>query len=177
MSRNRVGRPSEAVDAPGLFTADRVETIYELCLLGLSDEKISQVIGITQQTLIDWKRRYPWLAQRMLDGKELADAQVARSMYQRARGYDLKSEKIFCGKDGEIIRAETVEHYPADVTAAHRWLGSRQPALWAQKVVHDVNVRVEASDLSDEDLERIVAGRAQRDREDHLRKMNGSSVH
>ena len=113
----------------------------------------------------------------MLDGKELADAQVARSMYQRARGYDLKSEKIFCGKDGEIIRAETVEHYPADVTAAHRWLGSRQPALWAQKVVHDVNVRVEASDLTDEDLERIVAARMQRDRaEDNYRKLNGSSA-
>ena len=63
-------------------------------------------------------------------GKEEADARVKRSLYGRAVGYSLNSEKIFCNKDGEVTRVPIVEHVPPDVTAQIFWLKNRDPARW-----------------------------------------------
>ena len=64
--------------------------------------------------------------------KAEADAQVEQSLYRRATGYSHKSEKIF-NFQGEIIRAQTVEHYPPDTTAMIYWLKNRQPDKWRDR--------------------------------------------
>ena len=51
-----------------------------------------------------------------------ADDRVEMSMYQRACGYEVKTEKVYRNSDGSITRVETTEHIPADVGAAAIWL-------------------------------------------------------
>jgi len=54
------------------------------------------------------------------NGGELADAELARSMFHRAQGYSHKAEKIQFLKVGdgvELCGRNNVEHYPPDTAA------------------------------------------------------------
>jgi hypothetical protein len=64
-------------------------------------------------------------------GKEVADARVERSLYNRAVGYSYDSEKIFMPAGAkEPVRVPIVVHVPPDVTAQIFWLKNRDPARW-----------------------------------------------
>ena len=52
---------------------------------------------------------------------------------ERALGYYRPISKIFVTKDGEVVRVETIEHYPPDTKAAETWLFNRQPAKWKRQ--------------------------------------------
>jgi hypothetical protein len=67
-----------------------------------------------------------------LEGKEAFDNRIERSLAQRAAGYSVHTEKVF-QYEGTIVRAETVEHYPPDVTACRLWLMNRRPDKWRDK--------------------------------------------
>ena len=54
--------------------------------------------------------------------RDEADADVAVKLRDRALGYSHSSEKIFLNRDGEVVRVETIEHYPPDTKAAETWL-------------------------------------------------------
>lgn len=43
--------------------------------------------------------------------------QLQRALKRRGTGFRVKTEKVFCTKDGEIIRAATSEYIPPDVGA------------------------------------------------------------
>ena len=57
--------------------------------------------------------------------RDEADADIAVKLRDRALGYSHSSEKI-C----EVVRVETIEHYPPDTKAAETWLYNRQPTKW-----------------------------------------------
>jgi transposase-like protein len=120
--RQPVGRPT-------LYNDDMPRRAYKLALLGLTDREIAEQLEINVDTLYRWKREHPEFSDRLNAGKIEADANVARSLYQRAVGYSHPEEKIFC-HNGEIIRAETIRQYPPDTRAAAHWLGARRGAQW-----------------------------------------------
>ena len=62
----------------------------------------------------------------------LADANVAKRFYNRARGYEHPEDKIFLYEGSPVI-VSTVKHYPPDTQAAIFWLMNRQPRLWKDK--------------------------------------------
>lgn len=109
------------------------EHARKLSLLGFTDEKLAEFFEIDVATLYRWKEKHPEFREAVKRGKVQADGEVAASFYQRATGYEYDSEKIFCTKDGEIVRAETTVHVPADPGAALNWLKNRQPELWRDK--------------------------------------------
>jgi len=74
-------------------------------------------------------------------------------LYDRAIGYLHKAEKIFCTKDGEIVRAEYIEHHPPDERAASLWLRNRQPQAGR------VRVRRMISTIGAHDAHRSLAQR------------------
>ena len=72
-------------------------------------------------------------------------------MYQRAVGYEVKTEKIFKDGDGSIIRVETTEHIPPDVTAQIFWLKNRRRDKWSernQQFAGPVTINLTAEDLA-----------------------------
>ncbi len=104
----------------------------KLCALGATDEEISDFFGVSARTVYRWKIQHPEFCQALKAGKETADARVIRSLYNRAVGYSHDSEEIFCFR-GDVTRAQTVKHYPPDITAAIFWLKNRQPELWRDR--------------------------------------------
>ena len=55
------------------------------------------------------------------------------SMYQRACGYEVKTEKVYRNSDGSITRVETTDHIPADVGAGMGWLKTRRREEWGHE--------------------------------------------
>ena len=74
------GRPTE-------YKAEYVEQAYKLCLLGHTDRELGGFFGVAETTINNWKLAHPEFFEAIINGKEVADAEVAASLYQRAKGY------------------------------------------------------------------------------------------
>lgn len=129
----KMGRPS-LMDDPVLI--EKASLAYQV---GYTDVEVAAILGVAPNTLYNWSRKSPDFMQLLKEGKAVADARVERSLYQRAVGYSQKTEKVF-QHQGEIIRAEIVEHVPPDVTAAIFWLKNRQRDEWRDAKQVDLNV-------------------------------------
>jgi hypothetical protein len=64
--------------------------VFKLCLLGLKDDEIAASFDISPATLNNWKIRHPEFMESLKKGKEQADAEIANSLYHRAKGYSKK---------------------------------------------------------------------------------------
>lgn len=122
------GRPSEYRD-------EFAEQAAQLCELGATDFELAKFFGVHTVTIYRWRNAHPEFCKAVIAGKEAADARVERSLYNRAVGYSFESEKVFQFQ-GDIVRAETVEHVPPEPGAALNWLKNRQPDKWRDK--HEV---------------------------------------
>ena len=139
-----VGRPSSYNDKTS-------EQAYKLCLLGSTDAQLADFFEVSETTINNWKHEHPEFLESIKRGKSIADAEVANSLFQRAKGYSHPEEKIF-NNNGEEMRVKTIKHYPPDAVSAIFWLKNRQKDGWRDKqtVEHEV---------SDSVAERIVRAR------------------
>lgn len=112
---------------------------YNYCLLGATDEQLADFFDICVATVNNWKRDYPSFLASIKKGKEQADAEVAQSLFHRAKGYSHEEDKIF-NNNGEAMIVPTVKHYPPDATSAIFWLKNRQPQNWRDKQDHEHSV-------------------------------------
>ena len=129
---------------------------YKLSLLGMTHEEMADILCIDISTLYDWKSKYHEFSEGLQGGGALADADIAASLYERAKGYSHDEEKVFCFQ-GEIIKETVTRHYPPDTGAAVHWLAIRQGKKWKnedqslqQKPV-PVNVTIGVRDASKKD--------------------------
>ena len=133
-------------------------------LLGATDKEMADLFSVTERTLNQWKKDYQEFLQSLKKGKNIADANVASRLYNRAIGYDCKATK-FATSEGKITDSkEYIEHYPPDTTAAIFWLKNRQPEKWRDKKEVDANVNLgdELEGLSDEQLQAIIDGKEEK---------------
>lgn len=119
------GRPSE-------YRKEYAEQARKLCLLGYIDEELADFFGVGKQTLNTWKKVHPEFMDSITRGKDVADAEIAESLFKRAKGYSHRAVKIF-NDEGKPLKVEYVEHYPPDTAAASLWLRNRQPNRWRDK--------------------------------------------
>ena len=66
----------------------------KLCLLGATDKELAEFFSVSEQTLNKWKKDYPEFLESLKKGKNIADANVASRLYNRAIGYSCKATKI-----------------------------------------------------------------------------------
>jgi endo-1,4-beta-mannosidase len=118
--------------APTKYREEYNEQAYKLCLLGATDAELADFFEVNPDTVYEWKKNYKEFSESVTRGKKAADAEVANSFFNRAKGFEVDSEKIF-QYDGTIIRAETKTYYPPDAGAALNWLKNRQPEKWRDK--------------------------------------------
>lgn len=117
---------------PKLFKKEFIEQAERLSLLGLTNDKMADYFGVNRDTFYNWLKDYPDFSDAIKKGKEIADAKVVKSLYERALGYEHPEDKIFLDNGTPII-VPTTKHYPPDPTAAIFWLKNRQPANWRDK--------------------------------------------
>lgn len=110
---------------------DRVREVFELCLMGATDEDVACVMGVDINTINLWKRTHPDFVANMKRGKTMADAKVANALFKRATGFTVKEMDVRMYK-GKIIQTPVDKYYPPDSWAAHKWLTVRQRNKWSE---------------------------------------------
>lgn len=120
---------------PTKYRKEFADQARELCELGATDMELADFFRVDVRTVYNWKHTHPEFFQALKVGKDALDDRVERSLYQRAVGYSYNSEKIF-HHQGQITRAEIIEHVPPDASAALLWLKNRRGDTWRDK--HDV---------------------------------------
>src|SRR5713101_3413324 len=125
--------------APTLYRPELADLARRLALLGATDQEMADALGIDQVTLDRWKTRHKEFRIAIQHGKIRADAEIAESLFNRARGYRHEATKIFMPAGAAApVYAPYVKHYPPDTNAALAWLSRRQPEKWKDRKEIDV---------------------------------------
>lgn len=147
MSRNETnkgGRPSS-------YKEEFAELTYNYCLLGATDKELAIFFDVEESTINNWKKQYPKFLESIKRGKEIANAQVAHSLFKRATGYDAPDTDIKVAR-GKIVKTKLIKHYPPDPTSMIYWLNNRQRDKWSNKHL----LEVDFDKMSDEQLDYII---------------------
>lgn len=130
----KVGRPTA-------YKKEYNEQVEKLCRLGATDIEIADFFGVSESTLNLWKKKHKEFSESLKRGKEISDLEVANSLYNRAKGYEQDTVKVFQFQ-GEPIIVPVKEKIAPDTTAAIFWLKNRRPKEWRDKKEIDANVTV-----------------------------------
>ncbi len=146
---NRGGRPSK-------YRPEFAKQADKLCKLGATDPVLADFFEVDLTTLYRWFCAKPEFRQAIKTPKAEADGMVERSLYMKANGFWVDTEKLFLLKDeffdegGNLVRTSqrvhhepTREYYPPDTGAICWWQKNRQPELWRDKHEVDVKGKVE----------------------------------
>lgn len=117
---------------PSRYRAEFAEQAVQLCRLGATDKELAEFFGVTERTINAWKGSHPAFLHALKEGKQLADAQVADKLFQRAIGYSHPDVHI-SNYQGEVTITPITKHYPPDPTSMIFWLKNRRPDLWRDK--------------------------------------------
>ena len=142
-----------------LFREEFVLIAKAMAKLGAIDEEIADELNIGITTLERYKENYPAFRGAIRASKAVADEKIEKALYQRAKGYSYRAEKVVVelrgnneGSEARVV--EYTEHVPPDVTACQFWLKNRQPEFWrdAQNMHHAVGVyHISESPMSEAD--------------------------
>lgn len=132
-AKAKVPAPKRAVGRPTSYKQEYAGQAYKFCLLGASDERLAELFGVAVSTIYEWKLVFPEFSEALMAGKEVADAEIAYSLFHRAKGYSHPEDDIRA-LNGAIVITPTIRHYPPDTGAATLWLKNRQPKVWRDKV-------------------------------------------
>lgn len=102
------------------------------CLLGATDLQLADLFNVSEATINNWKNEHPKFLESIKEGKEKADAVIAESLFNRARGYSHPDTHI-SNYQGDITVTPITKHYPPDATSAIFWLKNRQKDNWRDK--------------------------------------------
>jgi hypothetical protein len=128
-------------------------------------------MGITRETLNQWKNKYPDISDTLKRGKEVVDIQVENALLKRALGYsydEVTRERVldYDPSTGQVVGShmeitKTVKkEVQGDTTAQIFWLKNRRPEQWRDK--RDVSVEGEISTnnpfkgLSTDELRKLI---------------------
>lgn len=129
---------------------------------GLIDEQIAANIGISRETLYQWKNKYSDISDALKKGKEVVDIQVENALLKRALGYEyteVTQEVCENAETGEMelrITKKVTKEVVPDTTAQIFWLKNRRPDKWRDKqdIEHSggLSVRSVYENMSEEEL-------------------------
>lgn len=131
------GGNKKGVGAPTKYKPEYCKQVRKLCLLGADDQEIADFFEVSLATINNWKLQFPEFLESIRSGKEVADMNVADSLYNRAVGFDYEEVKEEEGESdtGGSFRKVTVTKKKAlgDVRAQQMWLLNRQRKRWVDK--------------------------------------------
>lgn len=145
------GRPRKKKESD--LDAKLLTTVEEK---GYTDKEIAKELGVTEQTLNNYKKDYPEFFESLKRGKAIADGKVELSLFQRAMGYSHPDVNV-SNYQGGVTITPIIKHYPPDPTSMIFWLKNRQPQRWRDKQeIETTNknqpTRIDISKLTPDDL-------------------------
>ena len=159
MKRTKHLRPKKKPNKPGPksgLTQEKINQAYSYALLGLTQWQMAEQFGVSVSTISYWLSTNEAFKQAVETGGRFADAEVAKMLLHRAKGYSHPAVKFFKSRVVEkeydeqgnviyeksydkIIKQPYTKQYPPDTKALIKWLQSRNPENWADtwKVEHE----------------------------------------
>lgn len=109
-----------------------------------SIKDITEKMGITQKTFIEWRKQYKEIDEALRAGKEETDYRVENALLKSAVGYKVTETKTIISppdKDGNRkFKIEKIEkEIPPNPTSALAWLNNRKPDLWKRNRDNFIN--------------------------------------
>lgn len=132
--KSNAGRPTK-------YKEEFSEQAYKLCLLGLTNEELASFFEVNIDTIYEWQNTIPIFSDSIKKGKEIADAEVAIKLHERAIGFTYDDEDIRV-IDGTITRTPIKKFIPADVTAGIYWLNNRRKINFKARQTDDVQTSI-----------------------------------
>lgn len=106
---------------------------------GLSDDELSQAMGITRVTLWRWCNENETLVAAIQRARAWQIHEVENAMYKCAMGYEYEEETVT--KDGEVVMV--TRYAPPSIEAQKFILANRSKGQW--KAVQRIEVEAEAN--------------------------------
>ena len=139
---------------------------WSLAIKGATDQDIADAFHVSRRTIIRWRQTYPSFNTACQSGKEVADAKVKKSLFERAVGFEYQEKESVIDVDprtGEQkpvrVRTLTKKAVP-DTMAQMYWLNNRcrEEFSQTQKVTLDGSVQARPyENLSEEELREALA--------------------
>lgn len=127
------GRPSK------IETID-LSKVTHYASKGYTDVELANIFNVTEQTINNWKPKYPQFFESLKSGKLLADAKVEASLFQRACGYS-HPEVHITNYLGKVTLTPIIKHYPPDPVSMIFWLKNRNPDEWRDRTDINHNIK------------------------------------
>jgi hypothetical protein len=114
---------------PTLYRPDHCELARNYCLLGATNQDLATFFDVAIGTIDNWIAAHPDFATAVRQARAVADARVARCLYERAVGFEQRVERTVwrLGKEHPV---STTTRLPPDTRACIFWLRNRQPRFW-----------------------------------------------
>lgn len=123
---------------PTKFTEAKEKKAIELAEKGFTDKMISDVLGIDEKTLNNWKNKYEDFFLSLKEAKYIHDLEVQESLLKNAKGYTKKVEKVVASQHGaEVVKYD--KFFPGNTAAQIIWLKNRMPEQWRDKQENTVS--------------------------------------
>jgi hypothetical protein len=117
---------------PTKYLPEYAEQAYNYCLLGATDEKLAIFFNVDVRTIGNWKVDNNDFFQALREGKEVANMDIAKSLFNRAKGY-VHTETKASLYEGEFVTIDLDKHYPPETGAIKMWLYNRDPENWRDR--------------------------------------------
>lgn len=117
---------------PTLFKPEYCGLAHNYCLLGATNAELAAFFEVTRRTVDNWIARHPDFAEAVRSGRVLADARVARCLYDRAVGWQHTAKRTVMHR-GEERTLKDIVRYPPDTQACIFWLRNRRPDMWRER--------------------------------------------
>lgn len=119
-----------------IFTKELGKKIEECYELGMKDTQVADIVGVTRQTIDNWKNANPVFFASIRLAKAKADKAVECAVLKAAKGHVFKTKKwVRVGEEYEQVEDET--YYPPNPTCGVFWLKNRQG--WKDRMDHEVS--------------------------------------
>lgn len=122
-------QPADVGGRPSPYRDEFEQIVFSMALLGATDKAIGDHFGVDVLTVRRWRTDHPGFCNAYTEGRTVADARVAHSLYRMATGY--------IGPDGK--------YYPPQAGAAAQWLSIRQRKLWSKVAEDNAPIAVNVS--------------------------------
>ena len=138
---------------------------WSLAIKGATDQDVADAFGISRRTVIRWRKQYPSFGEAYQRGKDIADAKVKKSLYERAIGFEYTEKESTIDVDPKTgeqkpvrVRTFTRKAVP-DTMAIMYWLNNRSGGEFSQRQEITLGGAVKTSPmekLSEEELRSLA---------------------
>lgn len=97
---------------------------------GKTINQIIGLMGVDPRTFRSWRKKYGEFDEALTVGSEVANANVTKSLYKRAMGYEYWEETWELVEGEMMCVRKNKKHIPPDTKAILSWLYNRMPGYW-----------------------------------------------